>query len=172
MTHVNAWRGDIGRQDLTGSGAQRAHRTRGGLPSVDGRDVWRVSDLSAFGGAVVPGSIAQRLRTFAASRSGHTGNGCPGSDDWRDSVPRVPMALGEWAEQKWHTVTVPPWHPDGAPWTEKRRGYPANGATPTIPPASQAELLDDLRWSRAVAAGTAGRRARLDARRVAFAATA
>ncbi len=164
----NAWRGEIGRQDLAGVGAQRAHRTRGGLTTSPAADVWKVSDLGTTGGDI-PGVIVQRLRAFAKSRSGGTGNGAPSDDEWSDPGPAVPLALGDWAGQSWHTVTLDALDaPQGSP-TPRRNGYATNGAVPTIPPAGMAEILDDLRWSREVAAGTTGRRARLAARAVAFA---
>ncbi len=166
-TTSNAWTGEIGRQDLAGVGALRARKTRGGLTTGPTADVWRIGDLGALAGGEIPGYIVDRLRAFAASRSADTGNDCPADAQWSIPAPAVPMYLGEWSDQSWHAVTLEERPPRGL--RARPRGYRTNGAVPTIPPASRAELLTDLRWSREVAAGTVGRRARLAARAVAFA---
>jgi hypothetical protein len=170
MTHPNAWRGEIGRQDRDGIGALRAHRTRGGLTPGPVADVWRISDLGKLGGGEIPGRIVDRLRDLAESRKRDTGNGCPSDGDWSPQSSPVPLALGDWSGQVWHTVTLDNLDAPAGSARPRPRGYRTNGAVPTIPPAGMAELLTDLRWSREVAAGNIGRRARMAARRQAFAA--
>lgn len=139
----HAWFGLIGEQDRAGVGAQRAHRTRGdSLPGPRG-DVWRVSDLRAFGAVAVPGHIVARLRAFDRQRSRDTRNGAPGDADWRATVPALTLADGEWAKQKWHTVAAVD-APQRAP-RPRPRGYVTNGTVPTIPPRTLGEWADDIR---------------------------
>jgi hypothetical protein len=114
-----AWYGEVGRQDRAGLGSARANRTRGDAVSGGRGEVWRISDLSAFGRKVVPNDIGRRLRRFAESRSHDTGQGCPSSGDWSDPRPEVTLDRGEWRGQKWHIVTLAATEglrrPDGRP---------------------------------------------------------
>lgn len=104
-----AWGGMVGRQDRAGDGARRANRTRGDSTSPDRGDVWRISDLATFGrkSGTVPADIVERLRDHARERESDTENVAPNDSDWRDGSPRANLDRGEWADQKWHTVTLP-----------------------------------------------------------------